>query len=34
MYRWANGNQYDGEWQNDIINGHGCMFWADGKVYI
>ena len=29
----ADGNKYEGEWQDDKPNGHGTFIWADGDKY-
>ena len=33
IYRWANGDVYDGEWKDDKKHGKGIRRWADGDVY-
>ena len=29
----ADGEKYEGEWQDDQMNGHGTATWADGAKY-
>jgi hypothetical protein len=32
--RYASGNFYDGEWQNNVKHGKGTMIWKDrGEMY-
>jgi len=31
---WANGNRFEGNWENDKPHGHGTFEWADGQKYI
>ena len=33
IYRWPNGQTYDGEWIGDMKHGKGIMRWPDGKVF-
>lgn len=33
VHTYANGNRYDGEWQDDKPNGHGVYTWANGDRY-
>ncbi|WP_445252095.1 MULTISPECIES: hypothetical protein [unclassified Microcoleus] len=30
MYTWANGNRFEGQWQNDKANGLGIIIYSDG----
>ena len=30
MYKWSNGEVYDGEWQSGLKHGHGVWTSADG----
>jgi hypothetical protein len=30
---FANGDKYNGEWKNDIIEGKGVFIWANGDIY-
>ena len=30
---YANGNRYDGSWENDVISGRGTLIYADGDRY-
>lgn len=32
VFRWATGDQYAGEWQNDMMHGIGMMSRSDGAV--
>ena len=32
MYK--NGDTYEGEWEDDYINGHGKYSWSTGDFYI
>lgn len=31
---WANGNRFDGQWENGVPKGHGVFTWPDGSCYI
>lgn len=31
---WANGNRYDGQWENGVPKGSGVFTWPDGSCYI
>lgn len=31
---WANGNRFDGQWENGAPKGHGIFTWPDGNCYI
>ena len=30
---YANGESYDGQWENDLKHGFGIMKYADGTTY-
>lgn len=30
---FSSGNQYEGEWQNDLMHGHGMFVGTDGHRY-
>ena len=32
-YKWADGREYNGEWNGDIQNGQGELVHANGVVY-
>ena len=32
-YKWANGSNYKGNWDENKINGYGEYNWNDGRVY-
>ncbi len=31
VYTWANGNKYEGLWENDEMQGRGVMIFSDGS---
>lgn len=31
--RFPNGNTYDGNWMDGVMNGYGTYSWKDGKKY-
>ena len=31
--KWKNNDIYEGEWQNDKINGKGKFQWGNGSIY-
>jgi hypothetical protein len=31
---WYDGPYYEGDWDNDQMDGHGKFAWKDGKYYI
>ena len=33
LYKWTDGNQYEGEYINNIKEGQGEFKWNDGKIY-
>ena len=33
MYQWPDGNQYEGEWKNNLMQGKGVYTWNDGSKY-
>jgi len=33
IYKWPNGNQYEGEFKNDFRDGYGKMTWRNGEIY-
>lgn len=33
IYRWNNGETYNGDWKNDRMNGYGVFTKVDGSVY-
>lgn len=33
LYKWADGNEYYGEYQNNIKQGNGKFKWTNGKIY-
>ncbi len=32
VFEWNNGNSYEGEYENDVRYGHGCMKWANSNL--
>jgi len=32
-YSWPDGRRYEGEWQNNKMNGKGKYFWPDGRSH-
>ena len=34
VYKFANGNRYEGEWQNNAKHGTGKYFYSSGELYI
>ena len=32
-YKWANGDEYEGEWKNDMPDGEGSLAMVDGTRY-
>ena len=32
-YTWANGEQYTGEFQNNLMSGYGTYSWPTGREY-
>ena len=32
IYNWTSGENYDGEWKDDKMNGHGVFMFADKTV--
>jgi len=32
-YKFTSGNEYCGDWQNNVMNGFGKMIYADGSSY-
>jgi hypothetical protein len=33
VYKWANGNEYLGNFFDDYKHGYGEMYWPDGRFY-
>ena len=33
IYKWPDGNQYEGQYINGIKEGYGEFRWADGRIY-
>ena len=33
LYKWVDGNQYQGEYVNNIKEGQGEFKWKDGKIF-
>jgi len=33
VYKWANGNEYRGNFIEDYKHGYGEMYWNDGRFY-
>jgi hypothetical protein len=33
VYRFANGDRYEGQWWADKKHGHGFFFYVNGEVY-
>lgn len=33
VFKWANGQHYEGAWRNDMRNGIGTETWPDGRKY-
>ena len=33
MLTWPDGNKYDGEFADGLMNGHGIYTWANGDEY-
>lgn len=33
IFKWANGNRYEGDYKEDKKDGTGIFYFADGKVY-
>jgi len=31
MYVWADGQEYDGDWRENRIQGYGSYKWSDGR---
>lgn len=32
-YKWANDDEYEGQWKNNMAEGEGVLHMADGSVY-
>ena len=32
-YKWANGESYTGEWEDNYMHGEGTFTWPSGRVY-
>ena len=32
-YKWADGKEYNGCWQNGNMHGIGIYKWPDGRIY-
>lgn len=30
---WPNGNKYEGQWSQNMMNGYGVFTWPDNKRY-
>ena len=33
VYTWANGERYEGEFQNNLPSGYGTYYWPSGRTY-
>ncbi len=33
-YEWKDQRKYEGEWQNNQMNGKGTFTWGDGRKYV
>ncbi len=33
MKKWANGDKYEGAWENDNFHGQGTFTWTDGDKF-
>ena len=33
IYTWSNGDVYDGEWKDNLMDGEGSLRLADGTIY-
>jgi hypothetical protein len=33
IYKWADGRNYNGQWVNNKMEGHGVFIWPDGRIY-
>jgi len=31
IFTWSNGDKYDGEWKDDLMNGKGTMTFQHGE---
>ncbi len=34
MFKWANGDKYDGQWDRGLMDGQGTMIQANGDKYV
>jgi hypothetical protein len=34
IYKWNDGSEYRGEWDDNKINGFGMYTWLDGRKYV
>ena len=33
IFTWSNGQRYEGEWADDLINGKGVLHYTNGDRY-
>ena len=33
VFKWKEGNKYQGEFKNDLKHGYGEFYWPDNRAY-